>query len=327
MLSASQLRGCYPALITPMRETAGRVVVDTKAFHDLIQHVIDHGVAGFVIAGTTGQSATLTHDEQIELVNDGALFARGYAAGKGRGVQVIASAGSNATHEAEHLSRGILAKGRVDGLLHVTGYYNNPPQEGLIKHFARMGDIAGDHGVGVILYNVPSRTRSNIDADTAIELAKHPAIVALKEASGDLDQVQRILDGTDRKSFAMLSGEDHLVADIIKRGGTGVISASANRWPREFQTLCELALAGDHAKAAQLQEALLPCVAATFCVKNPIPLHHMMGSALRLPLVAVEELREPGRSAALAKIAAAESIEAFPHVATPSRAPMALAGV
>ena len=110
----------------------------------------------------------------------------------------------------------------------------------------------------------------------------------------------------------------------LNRSGTAA-RASANRWPREFQTLCDLALAGDHAKAAELQEALLPCVAATFCVKNPIPLHHMLGAGLRLPLVTVNELREPGRSAALAKIAKAEAIESFPLVAVPSRAPQALA--
>jgi len=320
MLTAQQLRGCYPALITPMRNEEGRTVVDVDAFHRLIGDVIDAGVSGIVIAGTTGQSATLTHDEQVALVNDGALYARGYAAGRGRRIHVIASAGSNSTAEAADLSRRILAAGRVDALLHVTGYYNNPPQEGLFKHFSLMADIAAECHSSVILYNVPARTKSNIDADTVIELARHPAVVAVKEASGDIDQIQRILDGTDRATFTVVSGEDHMVADIVRRGGTGVISASANRWPREFQTLCDLALAGEHEKAAELQAALLPCVEAVFCVKNPIPLHWMFQSEIRSPLCRVDELREPGRTKAMDRIARALAIESFPHVPTAVRA-------
>ena len=160
MLTASQIRGCYPAIITPMIEESGRVVVDVDKYHELIAHFIDAGVTGIVIAGTTGQSATLTHNEQIELVSEGALYARGYAAGQGRGIQIIASAGSNATHEAVDMSRAILAEGRVDGLLHVTGYYNNPPQEGLLRHFRIMADLAGENNASVILYNVPRSRRS-----------------------------------------------------------------------------------------------------------------------------------------------------------------------
>jgi 4-hydroxy-tetrahydrodipicolinate synthase len=297
-----------------MRNEDGHVTIDMDFFHRHIGYVIDHGVTGIVIAGTTGQSATLTHDEQIKLVNDGALFARGYAAGKGRKCQVIAAAGSNSTAEAVYMSREILAEGRVDALLHVTGYYNNPPQEGLYKHFHLMADLAAEHDAGIIMYNVPSRTGSNLEAATACELARHPAVLGVKEASGNIDQVQAILDGTDRDSFAVLSGEDNLVAEIIRRGGTGVISASANRWPGEFQRVCDLAMAGEHQKAAELQEALLPCVGATFCVKNPIPLHHMFEAGLRAPLVTVDELREPKRSQALAKIEAALAIESFPHM-------------
>ncbi len=316
MLSARDLKGCYPALITPMKKEEGRTVIDVEAFHYLIAKMVDAGVTGLLFAGTTGQSATLTHDEQVKLVNDGALYARGYAAGKGRDIQILASAGSNSTMEAVDLSRRILAEGRVDALLHVTGYYNNPPQEGLYKHFALMGDIAGECNSSVILYNVPGRTNSNLEAETTIELAKHPAIVAVKEASGKLDQVQKIIDNTDKNAFTVISGEDHLVAEIIKRGGSGVISASANAWPREFQVLCELALAGEHEKAAELQEALMPCVKATFCVKNPIPLHYILKSEIRAPLVTINEIKEPARSKAIETINAATAITEFVHVGT-----------
>lgn len=318
MLSAPELRGCYPALITPMRRQGDKVVIDTESFHKRIAECIDAGVTGIVIAGTTGQSATLAHEEQIRLVNDGALFARGYAAGKGRAIQVIAAAGSNATAEAVYMSREILHEGRVDALLHVSGYYNNPPQEGLLKHFSLLGDITLEHGASMILYNVPGRTGSNLEAETVIELARHPGIIGVKEASGKLDQVQAIIDGTDPKEFTVVSGEDHLVAEVLRRGGTGVISASANRWPREFQVLCDLGLAGEHDKAAELQKALMPCVEAVFCVKNPIPLHHIFATELRAPLVGVDDLREPRRTQALEKIAKALAIEAFPHVETAS---------
>lgn len=321
MLTARDLKGCYPALITPMRNEEGKIVIDYDAFHKNVSYVIDHGVAGIVIAGTTGQSATLTHDEQVTLVNDGALFARGYAAGKGRQIQVIASAGSNSTAEAEYMSRKILEAGRVDALLHVTGYYNNPPQEGLIRHFRLMADLAAEYNCGIVLYNVPGRTGSNIQADTIVRLAEHPSILAVKEASGDLDQIQAIVDGTADMDFVVLSGEDHLVAEIVRRGGTGVISATANRWPREFQVICDLALAGEHEKAAELQQAVMPCVQATFSVKNPIPLHHMLHADLRMPLVRVDELDEPKRSEVLAKIGKALALTSFPHVDEPSSVP------
>lgn len=319
MLRATDLRGCYPALITPMRHEEGALVVDADHFHRRIAAVIDAGVTGIVIAGTTGQSSTLAHDEQIKLVNDGALYAKGYADGRGRAIQVIAAAGSNSTAEAAYMSREILLGGRVDALLHITGYYNNPPQEGLIRHFTQMADLAAERDSSIILYNVPSRTGSNIEAPTIARLAAHPAIIGVKEASGDLNQIQAILDVTDREQFAMLSGEDHLVAEIMKRGGTGVISASANRWPAEFQAVCDLALAGEHDKAAELQQALLPCVAAVFAAKNPIPLHHMFATPLRLPLVPVDELEPGKRDAVLAKIERALSISDFPHMAAAAR--------
>lgn len=314
MLTAQELRGCYPALITPMRREGEKIVIDTEAFQKRISESIDAGVAGIVIAGTTGQSATLTHEEQITLVNDGALFARGYAAGRGRSIHVIAAAGSNSTAEALHMSREILKGGRVDALLHVSGYYNNPPQEGLLEHFTLMGDLAGEYGASVILYNVPSRTGSNLEPATVATLARHEAIIAVKEASGNLDQVREILERTDRDEFTVVSGEDHLVAEIIRMGGTGVISASANRWPAEFQVLCELALAGEHDKAGELQAALKPCIDAVFAAKNPIPLHTIFDTLLRPPLVSVDKLSEPRRSAVLSMIEKAIGIQSFPHV-------------
>lgn len=314
MLPATELRGCYPALITPMREVYGEFVIDFEAFYKKIEDVIDAGCSGIVIAGTTGQSATLSHSEQIELVTRGSVHARIYAEKKDRKVQVIGSAGSNSTREAIYMMQSINREAQVDGYLHVTGYYNNPPQEGLLKHFLAVADEAAREDAAIIMYNVPSRTKSNLESESVIELARHPAVIAVKEASGDIDQIQRILDGTMRDEFTVISGEDHMVAEIMKRGGTGVISASANQWPREFQAMCDLALAGEHDKAAELQEALLPCINAVFCAKNPIPLHYMNNTGIRLPLVTVDDLNPETRKEVIETIEAALAIKEFPHV-------------
>jgi 4-hydroxy-tetrahydrodipicolinate synthase len=314
MLSARDLNGCLVALITPMRRMGDKLGIDKAKFQKVIENAIDGGVAGIVIAGTTGQSAALYHEEQINLVIEGSLYARGYASGRRREILIVAAAGSNATHEALHLSRGILDQADVDALLHVTGYYNNPPQEGLARHFEAVADLAGEYDTPIILYNVPSRTASNLEAATVLRLSRHPAIVGIKEASGKLEQIRIILDNTERDHFAVLSGEDHLVYEIMKMGGQGVISATANRWPREFQRLCDLARAGQWEKAEALQKALLPCVEATFCVKNPIPLHHMFGTDVRPPLINLRELPEPMLSQCLEKINRAQAIEQFPHM-------------
>jgi 4-hydroxy-tetrahydrodipicolinate synthase len=319
VLTAADIKGCYPAVITPMKNNHGNVVIDWEKFFKLVEQAVDAGCTGIVIAGTTGQSSTISHAEHIELVSRGSVHARTYAERQGRRFQIIGSAGSNSTAESLYLMESILREARVDAFLHVTGYYNNPPQEGLLKHYRTVADFALRHDVGVVLYNVPSRTKSNIESETAIELSVHPAILAVKEASGDLEQIRRIIEGTRGRDFTVVSGEDDQVAAIMRMGGSGVISASANRWPREFQTLTELAAAGEHEKAEELQKALLPCVRATFSVKNPIPMHYIFGSAIRLPLVTLDELKPDAREKARAIINEALAIEEFPHVEAVAR--------
>lgn len=319
MLNARELTGCSVALITPMRRVEGNPVaqVDFERYEQHIRQMIDAGVRGLVFAGTTGQSATLTHDEHVEVVVRGANCARQYAEQSGRSLLLIAGAGSNATHEAIHLSQRIAAATQVDALLHVTGYYNNPPQEGLLVHFTAVADAMQNANLPIILYNVPGRTGSNLAAETVIRLARHPNIIGIKEASGDLEKVDQIIAETDRDSFCVVSGEDHLVYEIMRRGGTGVISATANRWPREYQRLTELALAGRWEDARELQEALLPCSRAVFSVKNPIPLAYMFQTGLRLPLVGVEQLEEPLRQKVEGIIQEAVSIRCFPYCDSP----------
>jgi len=314
MLTNDRLAGCHVALITPMTARGSLMVIDYEKLYGLVDRCLDAGVAGLLFAGTTGQSATLSHSEQIELCARGIDYARAGAAARGRPITCLASAGSNATAEALHLTRHIAETSHPDGLLHVTGYYNNPPQEGLLRHFEAVADLAGELDASVILYNIPGRTGSRIEANTVIRLARHPAIAAVKDATGDLEALARVRAETDPESFALLSGEDHLVAPVIRLGGIGVISASANRWPAEFQRLADLANAGDFEAADELQAALQPCVDAVFSVKNPIPLHHLFDAGLRPPLVTVSELADANRARVLGLIAAAEAIRAFPHV-------------
>lgn len=314
MLTNDRLAGCHVALITPMTARGSLMVIDYEKLYGLVDRCLDAGVAGLLFAGTTGQSATLSHSEQIELCARGIDYARSGAAARGRPLTCLASAGSNATAEALHLTRHIAETSHPDGLLHVTGYYNNPPQEGLLRHFEAVADLAGELDTSVILYNIPGRTGSRIEADTVIRLARHPAIAAVKDATGDLEALARVRAATDPESFALLSGEDHLVAAVIRLGGIGVISASANRWPAAFQRLAELANAGDFDAAEELQAALQPCVDAVFSVKNPIPLHHMFDAGLRPPLVTVSELADANCARVLGLVETAEAIERFPHV-------------
>lgn len=276
-----RLEGCYTALITPMKKGDGlNNEVDFDKLFLLVEDQIAAGVAGLVVAGTTGQSATLGHKEQVDLI--GKVF--DYVGGRTR---IIASAGSNCTREAINLTRAIEDRIGPSTLLHVTGYYNNPPQAGLFDHYTALSRAVKGN---IVLYNVPGRTRSNIDVDTVVRLADDPNIIGLKEASGDLDQVKKIIDCTNPDYFRVVSGEDHLVAKIMEVGGFGVISASANVAPKMFVEMVNHSESRNFDKATEIQERLLPLVKnAVFAAKNPIPLAYMFGTELRLPLCSLEK--------------------------------------
>jgi len=314
MITNQQLQGCHVAIITPMTRRGNLSVIDYDRLYELIDYCIEGGVSGLLFAGTTGQSATLSHAEQLELCSRGIDYARGRAQDVDRKITCIASAGSNDTEEALHLSHQIVNAVEPDALLHVTGYYNNPPQEGLIAHFQSIAHEMLKKDTGLILYNIPGRTGSCIEVETMLRLSEHPAIVAVKDATGDIESVQNIIDNTDTENFTVLSGEDHMVYEIIKRGGSGVISASANRWPKEFQQICNFALNGEMEAAENLQKELQPCIDAVFSAKNPIPLHYMLQTDLRLPLVSINDMNEENRIEALKLIEAAEAIKEFPSM-------------
>ncbi len=274
--------GAATAIVTPLTADG----VDYAAFGKLIDWQIEKGVAAIVVAGTTGESSTLTDEEHREVI----AFAVKRAAGR---LPIIAGTGSNDTAYAVDLTRFACEAG-ADAVLVVTPYYNKATQKGLVAHYTAIADVSTKP---VILYNVPSRTGCNILPATCLELAKHPRIVAIKEACGDLTQIAetaRLVEG----KMDIYSGNDDQIVPLLSLGGKGVISVLSNVLPAETQKMCDLFFAGDEAGAAKLQEEYLPLVHALFSEVNPIPVKAAMAKMgfcenyLRLPLTPMEEEHE-----------------------------------
>lgn len=244
----------------------------------LIDFHVAQGTDGIVVAGTTGESATLEHDEHIEVI------ARACEMADGR-IQIIAGTGSNSTQQTVRLSSAVEGLG-ITAVLVVTPYYNKPTQQGMVAHFSRVADSVA---VPVILYNVPGRTAVDLLPETAVELARHGNISGIKEATGELDRVARIRDGAG-PDFALLSGDDESCCEFMLRGGDGVISVTANVAPRAMHLMCDAARAGRRDEASEIDRALQPLHAKLFLESNPIPVkwavHRMglIGPAVRLPL-------------------------------------------
>jgi len=266
--------GCMTALITPF---AGGDV-DHRALADLIEAQIAGGVHGVVPCGSTGEAATLTHDEHIAIVREVVRLVRGR-------VPVIAGTGSNSTAEAIRLTRAAEEAG-ADGALLISPYYNKPTQEGIYRHYAA---VAKATRLPLIVYNIPGRTSSNISAETMGRLSRVPSVVGVKEASGSLAHVLEVIQASG-PDFAVYSGDDILTLPIMAAGGKGVIAVTANLVPRDFATLAEALLAGDLERGRTLMRRLLPLVQATSLEVNPLPVKTalaMMGRCaeeFRLPL-------------------------------------------
>jgi 4-hydroxy-tetrahydrodipicolinate synthase len=262
------------AMVTPFRDGA----VDTEALGKLVEMQVEGGTHALVPCGSTGESATLTHDEHLEVVKHVVRFARGR-------LPVIAGSGSNSTAEAIRLTRGAEAAGAAGALL-ISPYYNRPTQEGIYRHYVAVAEAVG---FPILIYNIPARTGSNILPETIIRLAQVPNIAGVKEASGSLAQVMEILAGAG-PDFAVISGDDILTLPIMAAGGKGVISVVSNVVPREFATLASTLLEGDIVKARALMQRLLPLVRALGLEVNPIPVKTtlaLMGRCreeFRLPL-------------------------------------------
>lgn len=269
------LEGSLTALVTPFSGGA----VDEKGYQRLIERQISGGTAAICPAGTTGESATLTHGEHRRLI-DLAVEAAG-----GR-VPVVAGAGSNATAEAIELAR-YAEKAGADAILCVTGYYNKPTQAGLIAHFTAVHDATG---LPIILYNVPGRTVANLSVETIGVLSKLPRIVGVKDATGDLARValQRLASGPD---FLQLSGEDMTAVGFNAMGGRGCIGVTANITPDLCAAMQRASLAGDLETARALQDRLAPLHDVIFAETSPAPVKYalsLMGfcsDEVRLPLV------------------------------------------
>jgi len=262
------------AMVTPFDEHLN-VNYEQAAF--LAKRLVNEGTTAILVSGTTGESPTLSAEEKCELFR---------IVKKAVSVPVIAGVGTNSTKASVEM--GMMAKScGVDGILAVVPYYNKPPQEALFRHFKA---IAEEVGLPMMLYNVPSRTSCNLEASTTIALSKVPHVVAVKEASGNLDQVAKIIKEAN-VDFFVYSGDDSLTLPILAIGGYGVVSTSSNVASAQMREMVDAFVGGDVEKASKLHLELFGLMKALFVTTNPIPVKaalNMLGFAvggLRLPLM------------------------------------------
>lgn len=273
-MTTGRFHGAFTALVTPFKN--GKI--DEEAYREFIEWQIEQGIDGLVPCGTTGESATMTHDEHeaairicVEQVN--------------KRVPVIAGAGSNNTREAIPLTQFAKNVG-ADAALHITPYYNKPTQEGLYQHFKT---ICSEVSMPVILYNVPGRTGCNMLPETIGRLARDFSnIVGIKEATGSMKQGSEVVQSCP-EGFSVLSGDDFTALPLWSVGGCGVISVTANIAPRRMASMWQAFKAGDLKKALEIHNALFPLHRAMFIESNPIPVKTALGIMGRMS----EEMRLP----------------------------------
>lgn len=279
MTEITMVTGSTTAIITPFRNGT----LDEQTYANLIKRQIDNGINAICPVGTTGESATLTHDEHKRCIEIAVEVC------KGTNAKVLAGAGSNATHEAVEIAKHAQKCG-VDALFSVAPYYNKPSQEGLYQHYKTIANAIPD--LGLMLYNVPGRTGVDIQADTVIRLFDDcPNIYGIKEATGSLERTIELV--SRRPDLKVLSGDDAIDFAILACGGAGITSVTANLLPNLKSRLVDEALAGNFAIARKINEELFPINKILFCESNPIPIKAAMYIAglidtleYRLPLVA-----------------------------------------
>jgi 4-hydroxy-tetrahydrodipicolinate synthase len=276
-----QFRGLHTAVVTPFTREG---LVDYEAFRAIIEMQIRGGVDGVVPSGTTGESPTLSLKEMGRLVATAVEVANGRVA-------VIAGTGSNSTEEAVRLSKIGAANG-ADALLLVNPYYNRPTQKGLYLHFRKIADSVD---IPCILYNIKGRTGVNLETSTLVKLATEcDNIVAVKEASGDLEQMKAVIAQAPA-NFTVLSGDDNISLDLIEAGGDGVVSVASNIIPNYMSRMIGSALEGDLKEARQIEGQLAPFFGACFVETNPIPIKTVMAhygwceEVFRLPMCSLEQ--------------------------------------
>ncbi len=266
--------GCATALITPFHRDGS---IDEEGLRLLVSRQEEKGIDAVVPCGTTGESATLSHEEHLKVI--------GIVLDQVKRAKVIAGAGSNSTQEAVHLSKGAEDLG-ADYLLSITPYYNKPTQRGIVNHYSAIAEAVD---VPIIVYNVPGRTGINIQAETTLKLAAIPGVDGIKEASGDLGQVMKVLQGRPG-GFSVISGEDWLTYSLMGLGADGVISVTSNIMPDIMSEMVHASMRGDMATARELHFRLLPLFDVLFIETNPIPAKTALGmmglpsGALRPPL-------------------------------------------
>lgn len=279
------ISGAIVAIVTPFKNGA----LDEAGFRDLIEFQIANGTSGIVPCGTTGESATLSHEEHEKLVEISVEQAA-------RRVPVIAGTGSNNTLEAISLTRHAKEAG-VDAVLMISPYYNKPSQEGLYRHFE---SVAKAVDIPIIVYNIPGRTSCNIEPATIFRLSKIDNIIGVKEASGSMKQITDIIAmcGDD---FIVMSGEDYLTFPLMCVGGKGVISVASNLVPRRMADLCNLFFEAKLEEARTLYYDLLPLLHGLFIETNPVPVKAALAmmkkiesEEVRLPLVTMSEGNKEG---------------------------------
>ncbi len=276
-----KFEGVFTALVTPFKNGE----VDERSLKNLVRHQLDHGVHGFVVSGTTGESPTLTKEEKKRCFD----IVKAESGGK---VPIVVGTGTNSTRETKAATQDA-EKWGADAVLVVVPYYNKPPQRGLVAHFT---ETANATKLPVLLYNVPSRTITALSAESMKTLSMVKNIVGVKEASGDMALAKQIVEecGSD---FLLTSGDDGTFLKLMEAGGRGVISVAAHILPKQFSQSCELALAGNHSAANDLMGKYSALISKQLYTEaNPIPIKAalaLMGiiesSELRLPLAAHAE--------------------------------------
>lgn len=268
--------GCGTALITPFRRDLS---LDENALRRLVRRQIEAGIDFLVPCGTTGESPTLSHAEQLRLIEITVEEARGK-------VPVLAGAGGNNTAHVIEMAREFASRA-VQGILSVAPYYNKPTQEGLYQHYKALAESIA---LPIIIYNIPGRTGVNIEPATLVRLAQIENIVGVKEASGNISQMATILASVP-KNFSVLSGDDAITLPLMALGGRGAISVASNEIPAEMTRIASLANANDFAAARELHDRWFPLMEINFVETNPIPVKSalaLMGfcePVFRLPLV------------------------------------------
>ncbi|CAB5658382.1 Dihydrodipicolinate synthase [Delftia tsuruhatensis] len=289
--SSVALTGSIVALITPMHEDGS---VDYPALRKLIDWHVAEGTDCIGVVGTTGESPTVNVEEHCEIIR----VSVEQAAGR---VPVMAGCGANSTHEAIELARYAKKVG-ADSQLQVVPYYNKPTQEGQYQHFKAIAEAVGD--LPIVLYNVPGRSVADMQHDTVLRLAQIPAIIGIKEATGNIERAQWLIREVPQ-GFGVYSGDDPTAVALMLCGGHGNISVTANVAPRLMSELCKAALAGDVRTAMDLQMRLMPVHKNLFVEANPIPVKWaaarlgLCGPAMRLPMTPLSKNLEATVEAAL----------------------------